>query len=704
MRGAVRSRRQNFRPVLWTDTPIGGIISENEARQHTGAHENAPVRAGKQRVRRGPLLPKGFMKIHRTLIVLVGIGMLLIILITVSSLGDITSAFSHTTRGMGQITSEFQRIWNIEKKVHDMALAVHHYVESGGEERYRQSYQVSQMTVHALLSEIGKLNSDRKETALLGSVAADLDRLEKKADRIFSLPSPAGRDKALASDLVIELDGLLAWMGNDVEKYQRENAAEMSSILDELVRNKERINIFFLITLATSAGFLLAFGLYLYRKVSVPLNDLWGGTEAISRGNLDFQMRVHGDGDIARLGERFNEMALRLRQSYAELQQKLFDRTRELAALDAVALTLSQAGTLKDVLDKSLMKILNSLAEIEPKGGVFLCDPGGESLRLIVQHGLSPEFSQREAVIRMGECLCGMVAQTGELLYSGSSCGDPRHTRGVAGESHSHIIIPIKSRGIVLGVIFVYPRQDFKLLASDIQMLEAIGVQLGMAVENFRFYAEVKESSEKFWDLFENSRDILFTTDAEGRLTAVNREAERFSGYSKVELFGKSVLDFLTPEGAERAKGMLFGDVKSKFPWTEFEIIKRDGGRAFIEVSVRRIMKDGARSGFQISARDMTERKNLRELLVKAERLGAIGQVGVAVRHEINNPLTTVIGNIELLIERYEDKDRELAARLETILNNAVRIGEIVKRLQGIKEEKVVDYLKGVKMTDLKEG
>ena len=113
-------------------------------------------------------------------------------------------------------------------------------------------------------------------------------------------------------------------------------------------------------------------------------------------------------------------------------------------------------------------------------------------------------------------------------------------------------------------------------------------------------------------------------------------------------------------------------------------------------------MKDGATTGFQVSARDITERKNLRELLVKAERLGAIGQVGVAVRHEINNPLTTVIGNIELLIERYEDKDKELTARLETILNNALRISEIVKRLQGIKQEKSVDYLKGVKMTDLK--
>jgi hypothetical protein len=55
-------------------------------------------------------------------------------------------------------------------------------------------------------------------------------------------------------------------------------------------------------------------------------------------------------------------------------------------------------------------------------------------------------------------------------------------------------------------------------------------------------------------------------------------------------------------------------------------------------------------------------------------------------------------------MERYEDKDKELVARLETILNNALRIAETVKRLEGIKQEKTVDYLKGVKMTDLKEG
>jgi len=374
--------------------------------------------------------------------------------------------------------------------------------------------------------------------------------------------------------------------------------------------------------------------------------------------------------------------------------------TNELAAIDAVALTLSEAGNLTDILAKSLDRIINSLSGLKPRGGVFLCDPDGEVLRLVTHKGLPSEFARQEETIRMGECLCGMVARTGELLFTPDGCADPRHARNRGEEDHGHIIIPMKSRGIVLGVMFLYTTKDFTLKPTDVQMLDAIGAQLGLAVENFRFYTEVKQSSEKYWDLFENARDILFTMDTSGRFTAVNRTTELFSGYSKIELIGKNVKDFLTPEGAAMGKELLSREEIKSRRLIEFEVIRRDSSRAFLEVSLRKLFKDHVLTGFQASARDITEQRDLRAMIVKAERLGAIEQMGIAVRHEINNPLTTIIGNVELLIERYEHKDKDLTARLEAILNNSLRIAEITKRLQGIKKETSADDRTVVNPTD----
>jgi two-component system NtrC family sensor kinase len=226
-----------------------------------------------------------------------------------------------------------------------------------------------------------------------------------------------------------------------------------------------------------------------------------------------------------------------------------------------------------------------------------------------------------------------------------------------------------------------------------------LGSQLGLAVENFGFYSEAKDASAQFWDLYENARDILFTVDPAGRLISVNHAFEQFFGYSKLELIGKNILGFLTHDSAQNAIRML---AEINLPNVlELEVIKRDASHAFVEVSGRRLYKGTAPAGLHLSARDITEQKTLRALLVKAERCAAIGQVGIAVRHEINNPLTSVIGNVELLLERFAGKDKESEARLETILNNALRISEIIRRVEDIQEEKIVDYLKGIKMTDL---
>ncbi len=643
------------------------------------------------------------MRIHAKIITLVSLGILLIMGITMYALENITGALSRTHQETGEQFGEFQRLWTIEQGVTDMALAVHDYLETG-DVRYKARFASAHFRAHDTLQSLGLLDLSPKERAVYGALTANLAALESRGAVVFSRPPPGTQDRIRVARTMQEIDGLLGTIRSEIETYHEENAIRMGGMVMRLLDHKRRINTLFLLVLITAVVFLFLFGLYLHRTISAPLNRLRKGAAEISKGNLDYQIRQPGAGDVARLAEQFDEMAQQVKHLYTALEEKLLLRTNELAAIDSVAFTLSRSGSLPDVLAKSLDQILASLAGLEPRGGVFLCDPNGETLRLVAHRGLTEEFVRQEETIRMGECLCGRAAETGEILFSEDGCRDPHHTRGGGADPHSHIIIPVKARGIVLGVVFLYPQKTFSLKPSDVQMLDTIGAQLGMAVENLRFYAEVKESSEKYWDLFENARDLFFTIDEEGVVTAANRETEHFSGFAKPDLVGMSIFEFLAGRDADRARRMLRGEEGGARP-VEFEVHRRDGTRAFLEVSVRKL--SGGRTqavGYQLSGRDVTERKQMREKLVQAERLGAIGEIVIAVRHEVNNPLTAVIGNVELLIERYGREDPDLAARLEVVLNNALRIAEIVQRLQEIKRDKVVEYVRGVKMTDLKQG
>lgn len=460
-----------------------------------------------------------------------------------------------------------------------------------------------------------------------------------------------------------------------------------------------RMGVALALVLAACVLFLLLFRLYIRRKITEPLNELLKGAEEIGKGNLDVRIPVKGTGDIANLSQQFNEMARKINLSYTtDLEQKVLEQTRELAALSSVAFELSRAGSLNDMLTMSLSRIFESLPNLEPRGAVFLCLPDGATLRLTAHQGLDPALVQREAVIPAQGALATVV-QTAEILYQRQDTLNASQAAGGSIGSQPHLLFPIKSRGIVLGVVFLYPNKDFTLKSSDIQIFQMIGSQLGLAVENFGFYTEAMDASAQFWDLYENARDILFSVDATGKLISVNIAFEQFFGYSKLELIGKNILEFLSHDSAQSVVRILS---EISLPTVmELEVVKRDNSHAFVEVSGRRLYKGTTPAGLHISARDVTEQKNLRAQLVKAERCAAIGQVGIAVRHEINNPLTSVIGNVELLLERAAGKDKELETRLEIILNNTLRISEIIRRVEDIQQERVVEYLKGIKMTDL---
>jgi PAS domain S-box-containing protein len=131
-------------------------------------------------------------------------------------------------------------------------------------------------------------------------------------------------------------------------------------------------------------------------------------------------------------------------------------------------------------------------------------------------------------------------------------------------------------------------------------------------------------SEVRYRELWENSQDILYTLDLDGRLTDVNRQIERLTGYTRAELLGRPIGDLILPDYREAMLAQLARKLAGE-PLTTYEIALRTrGARPLIVEVSSRLIRDAAGQpvGIQGSARDVTARAELEaELRTGEERL-----------------------------------------------------------------------------------
>jgi len=87
--------------------------------------------------------------------------------------------------------------------------------------------------------------------------------------------------------------------------------------------------------------------------------------------------------------------------------------------------------------------------------------------------------------------------------------------------------------------------------------------------------------------------------------------------------------------------------------------------------------------------------------LIDRERLAAILETAVTVNHEINNPLTAILGNVQLILLKRKDLDEELRTKLGVIEESASRIKDVTQRLLRLTSVRSVNYTDGTSMIDL---
>jgi signal transduction histidine kinase len=171
------------------------------------------------------------------------------------------------------------------------------------------------------------------------------------------------------------------------------------------------------------------------------------------------------------------------------LRQKAVE---ELETVNAIALTLSEPYDLDAMLDKALREVLEAVGSEWIRGAIFLIDPWGQMLILRAHKGLPPEFIERAGKVPLSECLCGVVAESGELMIVEDALVHSRHTRCPEPEPHAHVCVPLRSKDRLLGVMDVHLPATYHLDAIDREMFAAIGRQIGVAVENARLCEKLR--------------------------------------------------------------------------------------------------------------------------------------------------------------------------------------------------------------------
>jgi len=183
--------------------------------------------------------------------------------------------------------------------------------------------------------------------------------------------------------------------------------------------------------------------------------------------------------------------------------------------------------------------------------------------------------------------------------------------------------------------------------------------------------------------LVDSFPDLIFVVDVERRYNFVSSKFKEVLGYEPAEVIGLTFGE-RTHVDDRPAMMALFDDLvsgKQNFASIEVRVRHKQGEWRSLKCNFSPLFDEqGKIEGAVVSGRDVTEVKRLESQLIQAEKLAAMGQMLAGVAHELNNPLTAILGASELLRER-QGVDENTKRQLEMTHRQARRAARIVQNL-----------------------
>jgi PAS domain S-box-containing protein len=192
---------------------------------------------------------------------------------------------------------------------------------------------------------------------------------------------------------------------------------------------------------------------------------------------------------------------------------------------------------------------------------------------------------------------------------------------------------------------------------------------------------QIKRQEEFRRRLLESFPDLILVLDLKGKYTFVSARIGELLGYGPEHLIDKNVDDTENTSPELAALYRTVATAQSSLASCEYGSRHHDGSwRTMLGMASPLLDAEGKLMGVIISVRDVTMEKKLEQQIIQSERLAAMGQMIGGFAHELNNPLTSILGMAELLQEG--DTSEGARKQLAVLHQQARRAAEIVQNLQ----------------------
>jgi signal transduction histidine kinase len=290
------------------------------------------------------------------------------------------------------------------------------------------------------------------------------------------------------------------------------------------------------IVLAAASLFAVLAGIFLARRMVGPIQALRAGAERIGGGDFAQHISIKTGDELEGLANQFNEMGARLQESYADLENKVEERTSELS--ESLQQQTATADVLK-VISRSafdLKSVLTTLTESAKSlcgaslGMITLRD--GDVMRLRAQSGCTQAFVDfmNAHPIRPGrETITGRVFMDGTPVHVADVELDTEYNFGNApaiGAYRAVLAVPLMRDGAVEGVLLLGRPTPGAFSQRQVDLVQTFADQAVIAIENVRLFEQVQERTKELSLSLEDLRtaqDRLVQTEklaSLGQLTA----------------------------------------------------------------------------------------------------------------------------------------------------------------------------------------